>query len=176
MICDEKRQGKWADALASNQTNKRVGICWRGAQRQGQNLDQRSMNLEELKPLFNLPNTQYYNLQHTCTKQEQNILAENNVICFNDLDADGAFVDTAAIIKNLDLVITVDTAIAHLAGGLGVPVWVMLNAVPEWRYCMGQNIGDQCTPWYKTMRLFKQTQATHWGSVIQNIINELYKN
>jgi ADP-heptose:LPS heptosyltransferase len=73
----------------------------------------------------------------------------------------GAFRDTAAVMCNLDLVITSDTAAAHLAGGLGVQTWVALPAVPEWRWL--QQRSD--SPWYPTMRLFRQQRVGDWATV-----------
>src|SRR5262249_14822841 len=77
----------------------------------------------------------------------------------------GAFMDTAAIMMNLDLVITSDTSIAHLAGALGVPVWVVLPFAPDWRWLL--NRSD--SPWYPTMWLFRQKQAGNWESVFTEI-------
>ena len=83
-----------------------------------------------------------------------------------DVDAgQGAFVDTAAIMKNLDLVITSDTAVAHLAGALGVPVWVALPFVPDWRWLLERSD----SPWYPTMRLFRQEKAGDWAGVFERI-------
>jgi len=76
-------------------------------------------------------------------------------------DASGAFMDTAAIMKNLDLVITSDTSIAHLAGALGVPVWVALPFVPNWRWLLARTD----SPWYPTMRLFRQPAGCDWAAV-----------
>ena len=75
-----------------------------------------------------------------------------------NLDEDGAFVDTAAIMQNLDLVITSDTSIAHLAGALGVPVWVVLPHAAEWRWLRQR----PDSPWYPTMRLFRQLGRGDW--------------
>ncbi len=73
--------------------------------------------------------------------------------------------DTAAIMMNLDLVITSDTSVAHLAGALGVPVWVALPYVPDWRWQL-----DRCdSPWYPTMRLFRQKKAGDWVDVFEEI-------
>ena len=72
----------------------------------------------------------------------------------SEQDPQVAFQDTAAIMQHLDLVITVDTAIAHLAGALGVPVWVALSAIPDWRWQLGRDD----SPWYPSMRLFRQEQ------------------
>jgi hypothetical protein len=84
----------------------------------------------------------------------------------DDIDSvHGAFVDTAAIMLNLDLIITSDTSIAHLAGALGVPVWLALPLVPDWRWLLDR--AD--SPWYPTMRLFRQKRAGDWGGVFEEI-------
>ncbi len=77
--------------------------------------------------------------------------------------------DTAAVMKNLDLVITSDTSLAHLAGALGVPVWVALPIVPEMRWMLARDD----SPWYPTMRLFRQAEAGNWSEVFRRIAAEL---
>tara|TARA_Y100001936_G_scaffold254133_1_gene325450 strand:- start:5630 stop:5899 length:270 start_codon:yes stop_codon:yes gene_type:complete len=72
----------------------------------------------------------------------------------NEIDAEGAFLDSAAILENVDLLITSDTAIAHLGGALGVETWVVLSFVPDWRW----GLDGTETPWYPTMKLYRQTQ------------------
>jgi len=79
------------------------------------------------------------------------------------------WVDTAALMCALDLVITVDTAIAHLAGALGVAVWVALPLGPDWRWLLGR----EDSPWYPTMRLFRQTRLGHWPDVFERIAAEV---
>ena len=79
--------------------------------------------------------------------------------------------DTAAVMKCLDLVITCDSAVAHLAGALGVPVWVPIHYVPDWRWLLDR----EDTPWYPTMRLFRQSATREWGSVFARIAQELRK-
>ena len=79
------------------------------------------------------------------------------------------FVDTAAVIKNLDLVISPDTAVAHLAGALGVPVWVTVPFTPDWRWMLGRTD----TPWYPTMRLFRQSAPGDWQGVFETIAAEV---
>jgi hypothetical protein len=81
----------------------------------------------------------------------------------------GDFAQTAALIANLDLVIAVDTATAHLAGALGKPVWVMLSATAEWRWLAGR----RDTPWYETMRLFRQTRLGDWSDVVAEVARAL---
>jgi hypothetical protein len=73
------------------------------------------------------------------------------------------FMDTAAVMMNLDLVVTVDSAVAHLAGALGVPVWMLLHFVPDWRWLLERSD----SPWYPTMRLFRQTRQGDWAEVVQ---------
>ncbi len=80
-------------------------------------------------------------------------------------DDDGAFLDTAAVMMNCHLVITSDTAVAHLAGALGVPVWVALKHVPGWRWMLDR----EDSPWYPTMRLFRQTKRGDWDGVFEAI-------
>ncbi len=79
------------------------------------------------------------------------------------------FAETAAIVAHLDLVITVDTSLAHLAGALGKPVWTLLPYAPDWRWLLGRDD----TPWYPTMRLFRQETAGDWRSVIERVRDEL---
>jgi hypothetical protein len=93
------------------------------------------------------------------------------VSCLELDEHGGAFMDTAAIIKNLDLVISSDTAVPHLAGALGVPVWLALSTVPDWRWLLER----EDSPWYPTMRLFRQTQTGQWSDVFERMVRELQK-
>jgi len=77
--------------------------------------------------------------------------------------------ETAAIMRGLDLVITADTALAHLAGALGIPVWVVLQAVPDWRWLIERDD----SPWYPTMRLFRQRASGDWPEVLDRVAAEL---
>jgi hypothetical protein len=80
----------------------------------------------------------------------------------NDLND---FTDTAAVIDNLDLVISVDTAVVHLAGAIGTPVWTLLPFAPDWRWLLKRND----SPWYPGMRLFRQTRLKDWGGVFEQV-------
>ena len=75
------------------------------------------------------------------------------------------FSDTAALVSNLDLVVSVDTSVAHLAGALGKPVWVLLTHIPDWRWLLDRND----SPWYPTARLFRQSEARTWDDVIVRV-------
>jgi ADP-heptose:LPS heptosyltransferase len=83
----------------------------------------------------------------------------------------GAFRDTAAVLKNLDLVVTCDTVFGHLAGALAVPVWVALPFVPDWRWLLHR----PDSPWYPTVRLFRQSQPGHWPEVFARMAAEVRK-
>ena len=80
-------------------------------------------------------------------------------------DSAGAFMDTAAILKNLDLVVSSDTSLVHLAGGLGVPTWVALPCAADWRWSLER----EDSPWYPTMRLFRQRRPGDWADVFKSI-------
>lgn len=80
-----------------------------------------------------------------------------------------AFLDTAAVMQHCDLIITSDTAIAHLAGALGVPVWLVLKFVPDWRWFLDRDD----SPWYPTMRLFRQQSPGNWSGLLSEVEKEL---
>ena len=128
-----------------------MGIGWQGNPAYPDD-PTRSISLLEFLPLASISGVSLFSLQKGFGSEQLPALAErlHIVDLGNELDNDKhAFLDTAAVMKNLDLVITSDTAIAHLAGALGVPVWVALPWVPDWRWLMER---EDC-PWYPTMRL-----------------------
>jgi len=132
----------------------------------------RSIPLAEFGPLMRLKGVQFFSLQKGPGREELNSLAGqlNIVDLGRDIDEKtGAFVETAAVLKNLDLLITCDTANGHVAGALGVPVWLALHKVPDWRQLMS---GDSSL-WYPTMRLFRQTEAGEWGGVVERMADAL---
>ena len=143
----------------------KVGIQWQGSR--GFRSDRyRSFPLRCFASLAELGDVQLVSLQKG-DGTEQIAAAGFTVLDLADeLDvASGPFMDTAALMKNLDLVITCDTAIGHLAGALGVAVWVALPLAPDWRWLLGRDD----TPWYPTMRLFRQTRLDDWSDVFQRI-------
>lgn len=161
----------WKKKLADDSFFK-IGICWHGENRHDPQTALRSLPLQKLIPLFKLPGVKIYNLQVGEALDEINSLP--SYCCLNSFGPDfdkknGAFVDTAAIMKNLDLVITIDTSIAHLAGGLGMPVWVLLPYASEWRYLLNRND----SPWYPTMKLFRQPFSGDWQSVMVQVVQTL---
>jgi Glycosyltransferase family 9 (heptosyltransferase) len=124
-----------------------------------------SCALREWHPLLRLPEIAFYSLQKGEWRRELAELPPE--IRLTDLELSLVdFGDLALLLDQLDLVITVDTAAAHLAGALGKPTWVLLSDVPDWRW---QLEGEQ-TRWYPTMRLFRQARPGDWSGVIQRVV------
>ncbi len=147
----------------------KIGIHWQGSK--GWDTDRRSIALMEFEPLSRVPGVTLLSLQKNDGVEQLAALGSRfAVVDFGDrLDASGAFMDTAAIMKQLDVVVTCDTATAHVAGGLGVPVWLALTSSCEWRWMWGR----QDSPWYPTMRLFRQTTPGDWAGVFERMAAEL---
>ena len=147
-------------------TKMRVGITWSGNRTTWINR-YKGMQLEDLIPLFS-NDCQFINLQHDSTEAENELLKKYNILNVNSQLKN--FHDTAALICNLDVVITVDTAVAHLAGALGIPTWIMLNSYgTDWRWLL--NRSDN--PWYPTARLFRQPAPKDWTTVIKEVDQQL---
>ena len=140
-----------------------IGIAWRGNPRHP-NDPQRSIALDRFLSLSRIPGVRLVSLQKGAGAEETEHAGGR--ISVPPL---GDFMDTAAVMMNLDLIITVDTAVAHLAGSLGLPVWVALPVSSEWRWL--QNRED--SPWYPTMRLFRQSRPGEWEDVFENMAKEL---
>jgi tetratricopeptide (TPR) repeat protein len=151
----------------------RIGIAWQGnPQAERGSLAGRSIGLEPLAPLAALAGVQLVSLQTGPGAEAlRHLDFARSVISFGDeLDAGPqAFLDTAALMTQLDLVISSDTAVAHLAGALGVPVWIGLHATAEWRWFTDTDR----SPWYPTMRLFRQTVRGDWSTVVESMVARL---
>jgi hypothetical protein len=168
LFADERLVEAWRRKLAGIAGFK-IGIAWQGSMQHP--FDRfRSISLEEFAPLAR-PGVTLISLQKgSGSEQLAHIAGRFPVTDLGPIDeAGGAFTDTAAIMKSLDLVITSDTATAHLAGGLGVPVWVAIPAVPDWRWLLGRTD----SPWYPTMRLFRQGPSRRWDEVFAEMAQEL---
>ncbi len=159
---------KWAQRLP--QTGFRIGIAWQGNPGP---LDRgRSPPLALFAPLTRLPGVQLISLQTGLGAEQIEHRPDGMELITLGPDFDSgpdSFVDSAAVMENLDLIITSDNAVAHLAGALGHPVWTMLKSVPDWRWMTER---EDC-PWYPTMRLFRQKNAGDWQEVMERIIQEL---
>jgi hypothetical protein len=152
----------WAKRLPADGTRK-VGIAWAGA-RGHHNDRRRSIAVELLAPLGDVPGVTFVSIQPRSAD------APVPPIPLLDLGRElRDFADTAALLSQLDLVITVDTSVAHLAGALGRPVWTMLAFAPDWRWMLGR----EDTPWYPTMRLFRQRSVGDWADVVARVRSAL---
>jgi tetratricopeptide (TPR) repeat protein len=150
---------------------RKVGICWSGSPVFMWN-EWRSVPLEAFEPLTTLAGIRLVVLQHGDGRRQLDDKRERfKLVDFGgEVDGQGgAFRDSAAIIESLDLVITSDTSLAHVAAALGRPVWMALSAAPEWRW---QRHGDT-TPWYPSMRLFRQRALKDWSEVFGKMADEL---
>ena len=158
---------KWHNVIENSEKPK-IGISWQG--NPAYEVDyQRSIPLSCLHPLILQKKYIFISLQRGFG-HEQMINFSNDILDLGEhVDKFGAFTDTAAIISNLDIVITSDTAIAHLAGALGVKVWVLLPVIPDWRWLLGR----EDSPWYSSMRLFRQKEAGRWNNVVEQVITAL---
>ena len=141
----------------------KVGIVWAGNLKHP-NDNNRSVELQQFSVLFDVEACQFFSLQ--VGKRRDDIIRYHYSNTIIDLGGDFSnFSDTAAAILELDLVISVDTAVAHLAGALGKPIWVLLPFMPDWRWLLER----EDTPWYPTMRLFRQTDTRDWAGVLQKV-------
>jgi tetratricopeptide (TPR) repeat protein len=177
---DPHKAALWRDRLAASDGappgTRRVGLVWHGNVLH-RNDRHRSMTLSALAPLSAVPGICFHSLQIGSAAAEIHQLAEaaggvggsggGRVLDHaNDLHS---FSDTAAVIANLDLVIAVDTAVAHLAAAMGKPTWVMLSLPAEWRWLLYRDD----SPWYPTVRLFRQTRADDWPPVVASVRDAL---
>lgn len=148
----------------------KVGICWAGKPSH-KNDRNRSLDLRQFGPLLEIEDATFYSLQKGPRARDIEALKIGPFL--RDLSpAMGDFADSAAILRALDLVITVDTSIAHLAGALARPVWVLLPYAPDWRWMMHRDD----SPWYPTMTLFRQTSPGDWREVFARARLRLLRN
>jgi tetratricopeptide (TPR) repeat protein len=159
---------QWQQRVAgAAPTGLQVGLVWAG--NRTHRLDRlRSLSLAQLAPLANVKHVTFFSMQvGESAVQAKNPPSGMRLHDFSNQLTDLA--ETAALIENLDLVISVDTSVAHLAGALGKPVWLLLPFVPDWRWLLE----GSDSPWYPTMRLFRQSCERDWINVTQNVQAEL---
>jgi tetratricopeptide (TPR) repeat protein len=173
IFADRALRDAWAarlppcQRLSTGQAKPRIGIAWSGNKKQ-KNDHNRSMTLRTLAPLLS-DDAQWISLQKDLRPGDADLLKELPVVSFTDELAD--FADAAAVLDSLDLVITVDTSVAHLAGAMGKPVWIMLTYYPDWRWLLDR---DDC-PWYPTARLFRQDETRSWENVIARVRDAMHE-
>jgi tetratricopeptide (TPR) repeat protein len=156
----------WGQRVPRDKRTK-IGLCWSGSPTHQEDRT-RSLSPEDLAPLGQISDAWFCSLQKASDAQPAVRLPKK--IPMTDWTAELAdFADTAALIANLDLVISCDTAVAHLAGALGKPVWVLLPRVPDWRWLLDRDD----SPWYPTMRLFRQDKSGDWQSPVERMVRAL---
>jgi hypothetical protein len=158
---------KWSSSRSIADDRLKVGLVWAG--NPGHQRDRlRSIPPTQFFPITGVGSVDFISLQ----KGKAAIQASDLGFPFqlpNPLEAAEDFYDTAAVVAGLDLIITVDTAVAHLAGTLGKHVWILLATLPDWRW----GIKSNTTPWYPTARLFRQTNSGEWSQLMHEVASEL---
>ncbi len=166
---EQSRLKNWREKFGSSE-NIRVGLVW-GGNPAHQNDAHRSMPLSLFAPLLNIKGVSWYSLQKGKQEKElQSFLDTSNGVALENLAPElGSFEDTAAVINLLDLVISVDTSVVHLSGALARPTWLLLPFDADWRWLLER----EDSPWYPTMRLFRQPTPGDWESVVAAVRGRL---
>jgi tetratricopeptide (TPR) repeat protein len=167
LFADSTTAQSWRTRL--NGPEFKVGIVWAGSATH-KNDRHRSCSLEQFIGLTEIPSVRLYALQKGPAANQLRELTDNTMIT-NIADQFEDFADTAAAIDNLDLVISVDTAVLHLAGAMAKPVWALLPFVPDFRWMLNRDD----TPWYPTMTLFRQSRLDRWDDVFARVTSQLKK-
>lgn len=160
----------WADRLGARRRRLRIGVSWRGGgKRTGASA--RSVDLETLRPLLTRDDCEFVSLQYGDPRAEVtafNATLANPIVQFPPEEIDD-FEQLAGLVDTLDLVVTVQTALAHVTGALGRPGLVMIPQRPEWRY----GAGGERMAWYESLRIFRQGQGEGWPQVVERIVQAL---
>jgi tetratricopeptide (TPR) repeat protein len=160
---DETMEAAWRARLATlGCQGRRIGLVWAGSPSLAADR-QRSISAEYLAPLLEVPGCDFFSLQKTGPAAPAGFALHDFMGEMDD------FASTAALIANLDLVIAADTAVAHLAAALGKPVWLMDRFAPCWRWLTGRTD----SPWYPTLRIYRQPRPDDWAPVIAAIVSDL---
>jgi hypothetical protein len=157
---------EWRERLKPDRSLK-VGLVWAGSPRHMNDWN-RSCALADFAPLADIPGVKYFSLQKG--ERAAEIKKPPAGMEIVDLSAELAdFAETAAVIANLDLTISVDTAVVHLAGAMNKPIWLLLPFDPEWRWLLGRSD----SPWYPTLKIFRQKNSRLWSEVIREVKDNL---
>lgn len=155
------RIARFAPRFSGTEQPRRIGLVWAGSGGHGADRE-RSVSLETLSDLLHVPDIAWISLQKGSTTPVMPPLYDWT----NDLND---FSDTAGLIHHLDLIITIDSAVAHLAAAMGKPVWILIPHIPDWRWMLDR----EDSPWYPNVQLFRQPTAGDWKTPIDRIIAEL---
>jgi tetratricopeptide (TPR) repeat protein len=163
----EERVWRWQAWLDRSPPGRHIGLVCSGDPKHPRDLE-RSFPLAAYAPLLDLPDATLVVVQTDLREADWDTLDDADNLRFPGA-ALTDWADTAALVSQLDLLITIDTSVAHLAGALGVPVWTLLPFCPDWRWGLGRN---DC-PWYPSMRLYRQTERGAWVEVIRRVRDDL---
>lgn len=164
---EQDRVEAWAERMKQYPAKIKVGIVWAGSNQNPRDAS-RSMKLMDFAPLASVSGVRLFGLQKGIAAM-QIFSAGPSMGIVDFAPFLNSFDDTAAALMNLDLLISVDTSVAHLAGALGKPVWLLIERVPDWRWMLNRSE----TAWYPTMKLFRQPRRGDWETVIQQVVQEL---
>jgi len=167
LFAEPARREAWRQRLGADKSPLRVGLAWVGNPL-SLALRKRHLAFEMLLPLLKLHGVEFFSLQIGPGAEQLQRCSAAPAIVDHTAHIHN-FADTAAFMAELDLIISVDTAVAHLAGALARPVWTLLPFSPDWRW----GLEREDTPWYPTMRLFRQPALGDWAAVIQRVAEEL---
>lgn len=173
LVADLTARHRWTRRLAALGDRPKVGISWRGGKERDARL-RRSTTLEQWRPLFEVESITCINLQYDGDRAELNAVRDvlgTTIHKWDDVNPRQHLDDFAAQIASLDLVITVDNSTAHLAGALGVPTWTLLPDNANWRWMRDRTD----SPWFPSMRLFRQPEPEAWEPVFAEVAMELSK-
>jgi hypothetical protein len=162
---DDAQIAKWRPAL-EGLPGKRVALTWAGHARHANDRN-RSIDLKLLEPLFKCEGISFVSIQRDLRGDDAARLAQFGITDFGPRLAD--MTDTAAVLALTDLLVSVDTSVVHLAGAMGREAWVMLPFMPDWRW----TLTNERSPWYPTMRLFRQRAPGDWPNVIATVRDAL---
>jgi tetratricopeptide (TPR) repeat protein len=162
---DQALKATWAARLPAK-TRSRIGLVWSGKADHTNDLN-RSIELQHVLPMLSR-DADWICLQKEIRANDLAVLRNSGRVAFFGDDLKN-FSDTAALLDLMDLVVTVDTSVAHLAGAMGKPVWILLPFSPDWRWLLERDD----SPWYPTARLFRQPEIGNWPAVVARVANEL---
>jgi tetratricopeptide (TPR) repeat protein len=168
LYADEAKVARWRAKLDRLPGRRKVGISWRGGLASSRR-SLRSIPLEQWAPVLTVPGADFVSLQYVDPDRELDALGRTGIEVHEWSEAIEDYDETAALVASLDLVISVQTAIVHLAGALGTPVWALIPAAPEWRY----GAAGASMVWYPAVKLVRQAVLGRWDPVIQAIAGDL---
>jgi ADP-heptose:LPS heptosyltransferase len=162
LTSEKEKNEKWKNII---KTRKNIGIFWRGNTLQA-NYDNRCIPLKYFEKILN-KDINLYALQKEISKEEKKLLRKYNITEFTEKLTN--FAETAAYCSQMDLIITVDTSVAHLASAIGLKVWILIPYIPDFRWFWD----TEKSPWYPNIKIFRQKKPEDWNSVVKEVVSEM---